>query len=185
MSYLFSLTLNVRGPSYQYHVCWFTSPYFRISSSWCNSTRHYHLQEFAFVTAQHHEEQDGSLRRQDISNHNIDYMVYVDPGLTWGRIWSTCVISMWSNDIKCKYMFMFPLKNVARKGLDYNMTGPLIHHHPSQFTFWNIYFTIYASIENTQKCIFMKKPDNNCLHKSMTNNISQTITHIYGTVFNT
>ena len=24
---------------------------------------------------------------------------------------------MWSNDIKCKYMFMFPLKNLARKGL--------------------------------------------------------------------
>ena len=22
---------------------------------------------------------------------------------------------MWSNDIKCKYMFMFPLKNLARK----------------------------------------------------------------------
>ena len=26
-------------------------------------------------------------------------------------------MSMWSNDIKCKYMFMFPLKNLARKGL--------------------------------------------------------------------
>ena len=25
---------------------------------------------------------------------------------------------MWRNDIKCKYMFMFPLKNVARKGLN-------------------------------------------------------------------
>ena len=24
---------------------------------------------------------------------------------------------MWSNDIECKYMFMFPLKNLARKGL--------------------------------------------------------------------
>ena len=24
---------------------------------------------------------------------------------------------MWSNDIKCKYMFMLPLKNLARKGL--------------------------------------------------------------------
>ena len=24
---------------------------------------------------------------------------------------------MWSNDIKYKYMFMFPLKNLARKGL--------------------------------------------------------------------
>ena len=26
----------------------------------------------------------------------------------------TCVISMWSNGIKCKYMFMFPLQNLAR-----------------------------------------------------------------------
>ena len=45
---------------------------------------------------------------------------YVGPSLTWGRILSTCVISMWSNDIKCKYtgMFMFPLKNLARKGLN-------------------------------------------------------------------
>ena len=24
---------------------------------------------------------------------------------------------MWRNDIKCKYMFMFSLKNLARKGL--------------------------------------------------------------------
>ena len=36
------------------------------------------------------------------------------------RILSTCVISMWSNDIKCKYMFMFPLKNLACKGLSYS-----------------------------------------------------------------
>ena len=59
------------------------------------------------------------LRRQDISSHDIDYVEYVGPGLTLGGILSTCVISMWSNDIKCKYMFMFPLKNLARKGLSY------------------------------------------------------------------
>ena len=35
-------------------------------------------------------------------------------GLTWGRILTTCVISMWRNDIKCKYMFMFPLQKLAR-----------------------------------------------------------------------
>ena len=58
-----------------------------------------------------------SLRRQDISSHDIDYIEYVRPSLAWGRILSTCVISMWRNDIKCKFMFMFPLKNVARKGL--------------------------------------------------------------------
>ena len=50
-------------------------------------------------------------------SYDIDYVEYVSPGLTWGRILSTHVISMWSNDIKCKYMFMFPLKNLARKGL--------------------------------------------------------------------
>ena len=32
----------------------------------------------------------------------------------------TCVISMWRNDTKCKCMFMFPLKNLARKGLIVN-----------------------------------------------------------------
>ena len=29
---------------------------------------------------------------------------------------STCVISTWKNDTKCKNMFMFPLKILARKG---------------------------------------------------------------------
>ena len=55
--------------------------------------------------------------RQDISSNDIDYIEYAGPSLTWGRILSTCVKSMWRNDIKCKYMFMFPLKNLARKGL--------------------------------------------------------------------
>ena len=35
----------------------------------------------------------------------------------YGRMLSTCIISMWSNDIKCKYMFMLLLNNLARKGL--------------------------------------------------------------------
>ena len=29
---------------------------------------------------------------------------------------NTCVIPIWRNDTKCKYMFMFPLKNLACKG---------------------------------------------------------------------
>ena len=58
-----------------------------------------------------------ALRRQDISSHDIDYVDYVRPGLTWGKILSTCVISLWSSNIQCKYMFMLPLKNLARKGL--------------------------------------------------------------------
>ena len=64
-----------------------------------------------------------SLRHQDISSHDIDYIEYVARSLTWRRILSTCVISMWMNDTKCKYMFMFPLKNLARKGL----TIPPLH----------------------------------------------------------
>ena len=57
------------------------------------------------------------LRGQGISSHDIDYVEYVGPGLTWGRILSTCVVSMWSYNIKCKYIFMFPLKNFASKEL--------------------------------------------------------------------
>ena len=37
-----------------------------------------------------------------------DYLEYVGPGLSRG---------IWSNDIKCKYMFMFSLENLACKGL--------------------------------------------------------------------
>ena len=59
----------------------------------------------------------GSLRRQDISSHDIDSVEEVGSCLIWGRISTTCVISMWRNDTKCEYMFMFPLKNLARKGL--------------------------------------------------------------------
>ena len=64
----------------------------------------------------------GSLRRQDISSHDIDYVEYVGPCLTWIRISSTWVISMLRNDIKCKYLFMSAL-NLARKGLTL-MGGP-------------------------------------------------------------
>ena len=56
-----------------------------------------------------------TFRRQDISSHDIDYIEYVGPGLTWGRIVSTCVISMWCNDIKCKYMFYVPSEKFSTK----------------------------------------------------------------------
>ena len=59
----------------------------------------------------------GSLRRQDISNHDIDYVKYVSPGLIRGRISIIYGMSVWRNDIKYKYMFMFPLRNLARKKL--------------------------------------------------------------------
>ena len=80
----------------------------------------------------------GSLRRQDISSHGIDY-VELGPGLTWERISGTCVISMWSNDIKCKYMFMFPLKNLARKELTHvSLLCSSCHiHTPNSNNYWN------------------------------------------------
>ena len=43
----------------------------------------------------------GSLRRQDISSHDIYFVEYVGSCLTWGRISTTCVVSMWRNDTKC------------------------------------------------------------------------------------
>ena len=82
------LTLNVQGPSYLGLLG-------QHHGCWC----------------------PGSLRHQDISSHDIDCIEYLGPSLAPGRILSTCVISMWKNDTKCKYMFMFPLKNLARKGL--------------------------------------------------------------------
>ena len=77
----------------------------------------------------------GDVRSQDISSHDIDYIEYVPvgPSLIWGSVLSTCVKSMWSNDIKCKYMFMFPLKNLALKGLK------LLSHctqHNTTFATW-------------------------------------------------
>ena len=53
-----------------------------------------------------------------MTTDDIDHVEYVGPGLTRGRILSTCFTSMWSNVIKCKYMFMFPLKNLTHKGLN-------------------------------------------------------------------
>ena len=85
----------------------------------------------------------GSLRRQDISSHDIDYVEYVGPGLTWEWILSSCVISMWSNDIKCKYMFMFPLNNLARKE-DCDLTHTYI---TGQIHLFTICVSVVAGIE--------------------------------------
>ena len=57
------------------------------------------------------------------------YIEYVGPYLTWGRILSTCVVSMWRNDKKCKYMFMFTLKNLACKGLMSILSRPDVLTH--------------------------------------------------------
>ena len=59
----------------------------------------------------------GDFRRQDINTHGIDYVQQLSSCLTWGRISTTCALSMWRKDMKCKYVFWFPLKNLAHKGL--------------------------------------------------------------------
>ena len=59
----------------------------------------------------------GSLRRQDISTHDIDYVDYVSYCLTWGGISIACVMWIWRNDMRYEYMFLFSLKYLTRKGL--------------------------------------------------------------------
>ena len=77
----------------------------------------------------------GSLRRQDISNHDIDYKEYLGPCLTLGRNSITCVMSIWDNGIRYRYMYMIPLKNLARKGLNDDKAD----------------FTIITTIETTRR----------------------------------
>ena len=57
-------------------------------------------------------------RCQDISSNNIDYVEYVLRFLFYLRK-DLKYLCCRRNDIKCKYMSMFPLKNVAHKGLNW------------------------------------------------------------------
>ena len=82
-----------------------------------------------------------SLHRQEIKTDNIDRIGYRRSCLTWGRIWTSCVMSRWRNDIKWQYMFLLPrkkTKNIACKrwgscrdpGWYYSaivIRGPLFH----------------------------------------------------------
>ena len=43
------------------------------------------------------------------------YVNLVGPWLTRGMISITCVMSVWTNDRNCEYMFMYLLKKLARK----------------------------------------------------------------------
>ena len=60
-----------------------------------------------------------SLYCQVISSPDIAYVGCVGPCLTWARISTTCITSIWNNGIKCKHMFMFPLNNLAHKRLNH------------------------------------------------------------------
>ena len=48
---------------------------------------------------------------------------------------TTCVMSVWRNDINCKYMFKFPPKNLACKGLIFHTL--LVFFFPFQL-FWSL-----------------------------------------------
>ena len=63
-----------------------------------------------------------------------DYVKYVGPGLIRGRISTIYGMSVWRNDIKYKYMFMFPLENLACKELTKTEwdSEPWATYHPPQ-----------------------------------------------------
>ena len=50
--------------------------------------------------------------------------------LTWGSLLSTCIKSMWRDDLRYKYMFMFPQKSLACEGLRILSSSP---KHKSHF----------------------------------------------------
>ena len=64
----------------------------------------------------------GSLHCHTISSHDIDYVNKA------GRISSTCVMSVWRNDVNFEYKFMFLQKNLARKELTIHWCAILIAH---------------------------------------------------------
>ena len=97
----------------------------------------------------------GSLRRQHISTHDIDYLEWVSTCLTWGRISTTCVMTIWWNDIKCKYMFLLPLKTWARKGLTLHLVVPVVSIHRLCLLALSL-----CQITNRRNSFFMMKSSN-------------------------
>ena len=57
------------------------------------------------------------LHRQVISSHDIEYVKLIGPCFISGRHSITGVFSVRRNYIICSYIFIFPLENLARKGL--------------------------------------------------------------------
>ena len=54
-----------------------------------------------------------SLRHQDISTHEFDYVELLRSYISWGRVSTTCVMSLWRNDINCSYNLIFTMKKLA------------------------------------------------------------------------
>ena len=57
------------------------------------------------------------------STHDIDHKEWVSSCLTWGRISTTCLMSMWRNEINCRYICMFPVENLVHKRLRWILVG--------------------------------------------------------------
>ena len=109
------VNLEVRGTSYlglTWSISWLLMPWLLASPG--------HQQPWYWLS--------GSLRRQDISNHDIDYVEWVSPGLIRGRISIIFGMSVWRDDMKCKYMFMYPLKKFS--------TQRVKHCFPSSYIRW-------------------------------------------------
>ena len=52
------------------------------------------------------------------STHDIKYVEYGSSCITRGRIPTSCVMSVWRNDISCTHTVMFPMENAAHKGFN-------------------------------------------------------------------
>ena len=48
-----------------------------------------------------------SLHHKGISSHTLVLTRQVGPYPPWGTISTTCVISAWNSDVKCRYIFFF------------------------------------------------------------------------------
>ena len=57
------------------------------------------------------------VARTSASKVDVYYLEEVSPCLPRGRISTTSVMSVWRNDVNCRYMFMFFIKHSACKGL--------------------------------------------------------------------
>ena len=61
----------------------------------------------------------GSLRRQDINTHGIDYIEYVSSFIKCGKISLTCRMWVWGNDMNCRYIGIYVYLFVLFKDVKY------------------------------------------------------------------
>ena len=97
------------------------------------------------------------LACQDINSHDIDCVEKAGACLTRGWISTTCVLLVWKNGTKCKCMFMFPLKNLACKGLNAVASVCKLTAILSWSTYGNIIMIIYPAIHtHNNSSVYLK-----------------------------